>query len=182
MTELKDKVKVTVYRFNPVKDNIPQYITYEVPYTECMTVLSALNYIYENLDTSLSYQYSCRQGLCHACDVVVNGEPVEACSKVIHGDITIEPPWKLGFDVIKDLIASDILFDEKAHVLSASKQSYESIEKLAKAPTLNHAVVRYLKSIKGDKLSEEEVSQKLGIPLIKIKEILKEFNDKRMSS
>lgn len=182
VTEVKDKIKVTVYRFNPLKDKEPRYVTYEVPYTPYMTVLSALNYIYENIDSSLSYQYSCREGLCHACDMIVNGEAVEACSKMVHGDITIEPPWKLGFKVIKDLIADDVRLSERDHILSASEQTFKSIELLAKAPTLDHAVIKYLKSIGGERLSEEEVSRELGIPSEKLKEILNKFKDRRVGS
>lgn len=177
------KIKVTICRFNPKRDKAPNYVTYEVPYTQNMTVLTALNYVYENIDNTLSYQYSCKEGLCHACDMIVNGAAVEACSTVVHGDITVEPPWRMdrwgrGFKVIKDLIADDILYSERDHTLSSRNQAFRSLNSLAKERSLNHAVIRYLKSVEGKEISEETVASNLGITLQELRNILKELEDK----
>lgn len=179
MSELK-KINVTVFRFSPAKDKAPRYVTYEVPYQEGMTVLSALNYIYENLDSTLSYQYSCREGLCHACDMLVNGAAVEACSTLVKGDIKVEPPirldrWGRGFKVIKDLVADDVLGSERDNEILSKNRAYESIQLLAREPTLNHAVVRYLKTTEGKNFSEENIAGELGISLERLRKILKDI-------
>lgn len=125
MTEDKKKIKVKVFRFNPRQDKEPSYDTFEVPLSKHMTVLTVLNYIYENLDSSLAYNYSCKEGLCHACALIVNGEACEACSTLVKGEITIEPPS--GFEVIKDLIASDVLVSNRDLLLSARQHSVERV-------------------------------------------------------
>mgnify|MGYP000630865479 CR=1 FL=1 len=102
MSEKKKKIKVRILRFNPAKDAQPYYKEYEVPLSEGLTVLMALNYIYENIDSSLAYYYSCRTGKCGGCTVMVNGKAVLACVTLVEGDITIEP--LPGFKVIKDLV------------------------------------------------------------------------------
>lgn len=133
MTEVKEKIKVKVFRFDPSIDKEPRYVTYEVPFSkeEKMCVLSLLDYIYENLDSSLAYLSSCRVGRCHCCDLMVNGKAVEACSELVLGDITIEPPLKLGFKVIKDLIASDILLSSR-DVIALTRNKIRFIEDLSK--------------------------------------------------
>ena len=97
-------VKVKVFRFDPSTDEKPLYRTYEVPLAERMSVLDVLDYIYENLDSSLAYyaHAACRHGVCNSCSVLVNGKPALACQTVVLSDITIEPIPK--FEVLKDLV------------------------------------------------------------------------------
>ena len=97
-------VKVKVFRFDPSVDERPYYRTYEVPLMGRMSVLDALDYIYENLDSSLAYyaHAACRHGVCNSCSVLVNGKPRLACQTAVSGDITVEPIPK--FQVVKDLV------------------------------------------------------------------------------
>ncbi|MCQ5374619.1 MAG: 2Fe-2S iron-sulfur cluster-binding protein [Candidatus Methanomethylicia archaeon] len=95
-------IKVKVFRFNPRRDSSPHYDVFEVPYTEGMSVLNALVYIYENIDPSLAIPYSCRIGRCGWCTLLVNGKATQTCTTLLKGDVTVEPlPL---FEVIKDLI------------------------------------------------------------------------------
>jgi len=113
---------------------------YEVPIVEgSMSVLNVLQYIYENIDPSLSFIASCRLGLCGRCDMIVNGKPVQACAKVVEGDITIEPALKLGFKPLKDVIADDQLISDsdlhaltRAHTTIRLKNAYEKKAKSTK--------------------------------------------------
>lgn len=104
MTKLSEegKIKVKILRFNPDKDKQPYYKEYAVPFSRGLTVLMALNYIYENLDSSLAYYYSCRTGKCGGCTVMVNGKAVQSCTTLVEGDIVVEP--LRGFEIIKDLV------------------------------------------------------------------------------
>ena len=53
---------------------------YQVPYSEDMVVLDALNYIKDNIDGSVSYRWSCRMGVCGSCGMMVNYVPRLTCS------------------------------------------------------------------------------------------------------
>lgn len=106
MTELeaKERIKVKIQRFNPHEDKAPYYKEYMIPFEQGLTVLMALNHIYENMDTSLAYYYSCRTGKCAGCTLVVNGKAAQSCVTTVEGDITVEP--ERGFEVIKDLVVN----------------------------------------------------------------------------
>ena len=179
MVEEKKNIKVTVLRFDPSVDKESRYVTYEIPYDkvieEKMTVLTVLLYIYDNLDRTLSFQYSCRGGDCHSCDVIVNGRAVEACAERVTGDITIEPPIRQGFEVIKDLVATDILLRDKDHIVTRNKHARDIVESFAKSSTPDHALIKLTKSIDSKSFSEEEMSRLLGMPREKISNILKEL-------
>ena len=98
------KVNVTVSRFDPEKDEAPYHQTFPVPLTEGMAVLQALDYIYENLDPTLSYYDHgiCAQGICKQCSARVNGKTELICQFQVVEDLLVEPLPK--FAVVKDLV------------------------------------------------------------------------------
>ena len=103
----KKKIKVKCYRCNPKTGEKPHYQTYEVPVEPLMTIMDALDYIYENLDSTLSYHYTaCRHGVCTRCMVAVNGEGMLACVALADKDMTIDPVTKTK--VAKDLIVETL--------------------------------------------------------------------------
>src|SRR5680860_329408 len=93
---------VNILRFNPKTDEKPYYQKYNYECKEGITVLDVLNYIYEEVDSSLSYSYCCRNGHCGVCTVTVNGKPVLSCKKLAVPEMTIEPLKNIR--VIKDLV------------------------------------------------------------------------------
>jgi succinate dehydrogenase/fumarate reductase iron-sulfur protein len=94
--------RVKVFRFDPEKETDPRFETYEnIPY-EGMRVTDVLNYIYQNIDSSLAFRYSCRAGLCGVCILKVNGKACLSCHKIAEKEMTIEPPVR--YAVIKDLV------------------------------------------------------------------------------
>ncbi|MGI6552612.1 MAG: 2Fe-2S iron-sulfur cluster-binding protein [Bacillota bacterium] len=95
-------VNIKVKRYDPSKDKEPYYQTYEVPIEKGATVLSALRYIYENLDHSLVFYYSCRIGKCVGCHVSVDGKTRLACNTIVDKDVTLEP--QAGYKVVRDLV------------------------------------------------------------------------------
>jgi succinate dehydrogenase/fumarate reductase iron-sulfur protein len=95
-------VKVKLFRFDPTKDNKPRYEEYQVPMIPDMSVLGVLNYIYEELDSSIAYYSSCRFGRCGGCTVIVNGKARLACLTAASEEMTVEPLQ--GYMVIRDLI------------------------------------------------------------------------------
>jgi len=93
---------VKIFRFDPEKDKKSRFQTYkDVPY-ENMRVTDVLNYIYQNLDPSLAFRYSCRAGLCGVCILKVNGKACLSCHRIAEKEMTIEPPSQ--YPVIKDLV------------------------------------------------------------------------------
>ena len=81
--------------------------TYEVPpFCTAVKVMDVLDYIYENLDHTLSYykHSTCNQGICGRCAVKVNGSYRLACVAQVTPDtdhLLLEP---VPGGIIKDLV------------------------------------------------------------------------------
>jgi len=99
-------IKVKIYRFDPSISQSSRHVTYDVPLNSRMSVMDVLDYIYENLDSSIAYyrHSACHQGLCGRCMMFINGKASLACKTIVKEDITVEPPPK--FLVIRDLFWS----------------------------------------------------------------------------
>jgi len=97
-------VKITVSRFNPATDKEAHLQSYLVPITEGLSVLGALDYIYETLDSSLSYydHAACAQGICKTCMSKINGEPALLCQTQLTEDMIVEPLDR--FIVVRDIV------------------------------------------------------------------------------
>ena len=78
----------------------PRSAAFEVPYTDDMSVLQALQYIKDNLDGTLSFRWSCRMAICGSCGMMINGEPRLACNTFLRdlppGPVAIEPLAQLS--------------------------------------------------------------------------------------
>ena len=95
-------MKITIERFDPAADPAPYSKTYEVPYTEHMTILEALMYIYENHEP-IAFDYNCHGRDCGRCAMMYDGTPVLACVEPItDGDHELAP--LAGHPVLRDLI------------------------------------------------------------------------------
>jgi len=78
--------------------------TYVVPYQDKMTVLDALIYISEYLDTGLGVpRHHCKRGVCGDCILKVNGKPKLACRTLIDSKIVELEPQN-DSRVLKDLL------------------------------------------------------------------------------
>lgn len=97
-------IQVKVFRFDPSVDLEPRYQTYSVPYEKGMSAMTALDYIYHNLDGTLAYydHAGCDLGICGKCTGLINGKPGLFCQTVIEGDVTLEPLSKNR--VLRDLV------------------------------------------------------------------------------
>ncbi|MBN2571959.1 MAG: succinate dehydrogenase iron-sulfur subunit [Ignavibacteriales bacterium] len=103
-----------VFRFDPEKDKKPRFETYKVEWKSGQTVLDGLNYIRDNIDGSLAYRSSCREGVCGSCAMHINGKYCLACEqqlKELSDTITIRPLANL--EVIKDLFVDMAPFWKK---------------------------------------------------------------------
>lgn len=104
-----NQFNITVFRYDPTKDKAGHYQTYQVPRKEGMTVLGALTYIYENIDSSLAFTYSCKWGQCCGCMARVGGQVMKTCLADLTADAKIEP--LPGYEIIKDLVTGNKLKD-----------------------------------------------------------------------
>ena len=97
-------VAVTVFRFDPSVDKEPYYKSYEVPLESGLSAMNALDYIYQNVDSTIAYydHAACDLGICARCTGRVNGKPGLLCQTIIRDDVTLEPLSKSG--VVKDLV------------------------------------------------------------------------------
>jgi fumarate reductase iron-sulfur subunit len=73
-------VTLEVTRYSPETDEHPHFQSYQVPYEPDWVVLDALNYLKDEVDTTLSYRWSCRMGVCGSCGMMVNGVPALTCA------------------------------------------------------------------------------------------------------
>lgn len=95
-----------VYRWDPDKEDNPRYDTYKIDLDKCgPMVLDAIIYIKDQVDSSLTFRRSCREGICGSCAMNIGGMNTLACTKGIDefkGDILINPLPHMP--VVKDLV------------------------------------------------------------------------------
>jgi len=95
-----------VYRWNPDTGENPRIDIFHIDLDNCgPMVLDAILKIKNEIDTTLTFRRSCREGVCGSCAMNVNGKNTLACIKAIEdyeGTIKIFPLPHL--DVIKDLV------------------------------------------------------------------------------
>lgn len=112
-------VKFEVLRYRPETDSEPTFQTYDVPCQQEWVVLDALNWIKDNVDSSLAYRWSCHMAVCGSCGMVVNGEPMLSCKSFIRdyeGTIRVEPLY--NFPIERDLV---IVMDDFINKLTSIK-------------------------------------------------------------
>ena len=118
-SQVNNSRNFVIYRYDPEKDQNPRLDTFEVDLDSCgPMVLDALIKIKTEIDSSLSFRRSCREGICGSCSHNVNGVNTLACTqsiKEIKGDIRIYPLPHMN--VIKDLITDlSVFYDQYASV------------------------------------------------------------------
>lgn len=97
-------INVEVFRFDPSTDNEPRFQSYDVPFAKGMSAMNALDYIYQNLDSTLAYydHAGCDLGICARCTGKINGKAGLFCQTPVEDDVRLEPT---SVDkVIKDLV------------------------------------------------------------------------------
>lgn len=123
----KNIKKFEIYRYNPEDESNPRIDTYEVDMDSCgPMVLDALIKIKDEVDSTLTFRRSCREGICGSCAMNIDGTNTLACTKAIDdvcGDVKIYPLPHMS--VVKDLIPD----------LTTFYAQYESIQPWIKTDT-----------------------------------------------
>jgi succinate dehydrogenase / fumarate reductase iron-sulfur subunit len=101
-----------VYRWNPDDGQNPRVDTYLVDLDDCgPMVLDALIWIKSNIDPTLTFRRSCREGVCGSCSMNIDGSNTLACTRgmdEIKGTVRVYPLPHMP--VVKDLVPDLTLF------------------------------------------------------------------------
>ncbi|GBP31694.1 Succinate dehydrogenase iron-sulfur subunit, mitochondrial [Eumeta japonica] len=112
----------SIYRWNPDEPNKKPYTqNFSVDLDDCAPmVLDALIKIKNEMDPTLTFRRSCREGVCGSCAMNINGVNTLAC--ICHIDKTLSKPMKIyplpHMYIVKDLVPD----------LSNFYEQYRSIE------------------------------------------------------
>ena len=116
----KNVKRFRIYRYDPDSGANPRIDTYDIDLAACgPMVLDALIKIKNEMDATLTFRRSCREGVCGSCAFNIDGVNTLACIKAIDeikGDVKIYPLPHLP--VVKDLVAD----------LSVPYAQYQSIK------------------------------------------------------
>ena len=119
--------KFSIYRWSPDDRQNPSVDTYFVDMDSCgPMVLDALIKIKNEIDPTLTFRRSCREGICGSCAMNIDGQNTLACTKGLDetkGKITVRPLPHMP--VIKDLVPD----------LTNLYAQYQSIEPWLKTDT-----------------------------------------------
>ena len=80
-----------VFRKDGEEDQ-PKYVRYNVPTRPGMTILDALFYIQDHLDSTLAFRYACRGAICGSCGMTINKMPQLACKTQVQTANVIKIP------------------------------------------------------------------------------------------
>ncbi len=116
-----------VYRYDPDSGENPRLDTFDLDLDQCgPMVLDALIKIKDEVDTTLAFRRSCREGVCGSCAFNIDGINTLACTKPIadiKGDVRIYPLPHMP--VVKDLVTD----------LSLAYAQYASVKPWMQADT-----------------------------------------------
>ena len=95
-----------IYRYDPDSGSNPRVDSYDVDLDSCgPMVLDALIKIKSEIDPTMTFRRSCREGICGSCSMNIDGGNTLACIKAISdvkGDVKVYPLPHM--DVVKDLV------------------------------------------------------------------------------
>lgn len=112
----KDFQRVEIYRWNPEYGKNPHVDTFDISKDECGSmVLDILLKIKNDLDSSLTFRRSCREGVCGSCAMNVNGKNILACTKSLadYEGETLKIYPLPHMEVVKDLVVNMTHFYEQ---------------------------------------------------------------------
>ena len=95
-----------IYRWSPDDGDNPRTDVFNINLDDCgPMVLDALIHIKNNVDPTLTFRRSCREGICGSCSMNIDGQNTLACTKPISdvkSDVRIYPLPHMP--VVKDLV------------------------------------------------------------------------------
>jgi len=108
----REEREYRIYRFNPEDGKNPRIDTFFVDLGDCgPMVLDALIWIKNNIDPTLTFRRSCREGVCGSCSMNIDGTNGLACTRgmdEIKGTVRVYPLPHMP--VVKDLVPDLTMF------------------------------------------------------------------------
>lgn len=104
--EAKRTKSFAIYRWSPDDDDNPRLDTFEVDLDRCgPMVLDALIHIKNDVDSTVTFRRSCREGICGSCAMNIDGTNTLACLKPIDSVTDTVKIYPLPhMPVVKDLV------------------------------------------------------------------------------
>jgi len=137
-----------IYRYDPDTGENPRMDEFTIDLDDCgPMVLDAIIHIKNNVDSTLTFRRSCREGICGSCSMNIDGRNTLACLKPIDevsGDVKITPLPHMP--VVKDLVPD----------LSHVYKQYNDIEPWLKTNTPEPERERLQSAEDSDKLNGED--------------------------
>ena len=129
----KNNLVLNIYRWNRDNRKNPSINTYHLNKSKMgPMLLDAIMYIKNNVDPTLTFRRSCREGICGSCSMNINGTNTLAClTPIDKKEFNIYPLPHMS--VIKDLIVDlKPFFDQyksiKPYVVTGKKPKKEHIQ------------------------------------------------------
>jgi len=108
MAEPSKIIEIQVLRYRPEQESVPVWQSYQVPFTEDMSVLQGLQHIKDEIDGTVSFRWSCRMAICGSCGMMINSKPSLSCQTFLRdllpGPVRVEALAHLPIE--RDLIVS----------------------------------------------------------------------------
>src|SRR5450432_253957 len=115
MADIEKFIEIQVLRYRPEQESEPVLQSFNVPFTDDMSVLQGLQYIKDYLDGTLSFRWSCRMAICGSCGMMIDGRPKLSCKTFLReyypGKIRIDA--LAHFPIERDLVVTVEGFMEK---------------------------------------------------------------------
>ena len=109
------RITLEVLRYQPEGPQAPYVERFDVPYTDDMSVLQALQHVKDAIDGSLTFRWSCRMAICGSCGMMIQGVPALACRTFLRdlapGPVRVEALEH--FPIARDLVVDMGDFVEK---------------------------------------------------------------------
>ncbi len=142
-----------IYRWNPENGASPKLDSFELDLDNCgLMVLDALIKIKNEIDPSLTFRRSCREGICGSCAMNINGTNTLACIQPIEeisSNVKVYPLPHLP--VVKDLVPDLTHFYAQYQSIkpwlqqqsapTASRENLQSIEERQKLDGLYECIL-----------------------------------------
>jgi fumarate reductase iron-sulfur subunit len=100
------RIALDVCRYQPDERPEPYVQRFELPYTDDVSVLEALQRVKDHLDGTLTFRWSCRMAICGSCGMMIDGVPRLACRTFLRdlapGPVHIEA--LAHFPIERDLV------------------------------------------------------------------------------
>ena len=129
----KNNLVLNIYRWNRDNGKNPSINTYHLNKSKMgPMLLDAIMYIKNNVDPTLTFRRSCREGICGSCSMNINGTNTLAClTPIDQKEFNIYPLPHMS--VIKDLVVDlEPFFEQyksiKPYVVTGKKPKKEHIQ------------------------------------------------------